>query len=104
MTIEYKDNIIDWMNRDEMYPMEDYRNDNGIAEFDIADYSKYEISAGKMPFLRFHSQTRAEEILPFPDEHTLDYSEIHWQLERWSLFQTLPNLMKFDKNAMTLLK
>lgn len=35
-----------------------------------------------------------------PNEHTLRYNEVHYELERWSLFRTLPLLLQFDRQVM----
>ena len=51
-----------------------------------------------MPFLRFHTPIRENELLPVPEDHTLDFSKIMWELERWTLFKSLPSLMEFDAN------
>ena len=59
----------------------------GQAEFDIADRDLYDASSkAKLPFLRFHSHVKEDELLPLPDHHTLDYTKIMWELERWTLF------------------
>lgn len=51
-----------------------------------------------MPFLRFHSHLKRDELLPLPDEHTLRYSDVHYELERWSLFTQLPQIVTYEKN------
>ena len=33
-----------------------------------------------------------DELLPMPNDHTLNYTELHYELERWSLFRALPLL------------
>jgi len=75
--------------------MQGYR---GAAEFDLVDRNKYDLKLpGQLPHVRFSSHIGAEELLPFPDTHTLDHNKIHWELERWTLFTALPKLMEFDK-------
>ena len=92
--VEYHDNIEHQITRDELYNMQGY---DGIPEFDIADRKNYDTQGGKVPFLRFHSHIKEDELLPIPDNHTLNYTKVHWELERWSLFKALPHLVKFDR-------
>lgn len=62
----------------------------GTPEFDMANTMMYQPGIGKMPHLRFHTTIRKDEMLPLPEKHTLNYQEIHWELENWTLFQQLP--------------
>ena len=43
-------------------------------------------------------------MLPLPEQYTLDYTQVHWELERWTLFNSLPNLVKFDGQIRNLIK
>lgn len=86
-----------------MYQMQHYPYE-GIPEFDLLDREKYDTSLpGKLPMLRFHSHIQQDELLPMPNDHTFRYSEVHYELERWSLFRALPQLMKFDQGMKQLL-
>jgi hypothetical protein len=88
MKTEQHDEIMHHISRDEAYNMQGY---DGIAEFDIADRNKYDLTqGGKLPFMRFHSHMKEDELLPLPDNHTLDYTKVHYELERWTLFMSLP--------------
>lgn len=40
------------------------------------------------------------ELAPFPARHTLDYQELHPELEGWAVFRSLPMMMSYDQ-AMT---
>ena len=99
MIIEKKDHIAGFLSQNHLYEMEGYE---GIAEFDVANFDQYQ-NTGRLPFLRFSSHIAKDELLPIPEKHTLDYSELHWELERWTLFKSLPNLINFDKNMRMLL-
>jgi hypothetical protein len=91
MNIQYQDNIDNFLERDEMYPGQNYQ---GLPEFDITDRNLYDTSQpGKMPHLRFHTHIKEDELLPVPENHTKDYSEIMWELERWTLFKSLPSIV-----------
>lgn len=96
MVIEKKDDIADFLEANEAYPGQEYQeNYKGVPEFDIAEIENYNASEGKMPFMRFHSHLKRDEVLPIPDQHTLNYQNLHWELERWTLFNQLPNLYKY---------
>lgn len=85
-----------------MFPMQHFK---GQPEFVIADHDKYDQSSGaKMPFLRFHTPIRENELLPIPENHSLDYTKVMWELERWTLFKSLPSLMEFDANVKNILE
>lgn len=100
MVIERKDNINDFLEANEAYPGQEYQeNYKGVPEFDIAEFENYNSASGRLPFLRFHTHLKRDEVLPLPDQHTLNYQNIHWELERWTLFNQLPNLYKFDKGV-----
>jgi hypothetical protein len=71
----------------------------GAAEFDLMDRDKYDLKLpGQLPHVRFNSHIGTDELMPFPETHTLDHTRIHWELERWTLFTSLPRLMDFDKD------
>ena len=58
MKTEYKDDVTNFIEVDEMYPMQNYQ---GIAEFDLFDYNKYDKSLpGMLPHLRFHTHLKAD--------------------------------------------
>jgi len=102
MRVEPKDEVAYFIEADETHNMAGY---NGQPEFDIADKRSYDTTQqGNLPFIRFHSHLEEDELLPLPDQHTLDYSKVHWELERWTLFTQLPALMKYDRNTRLLLE
>lgn len=37
------------------------------------------------------------ELPPLPSEHSYNYQEVMFELERWTIFRALPPMMKFDK-------
>lgn len=73
-----------------------------MPEFDVAEFENYNAASGRLPFLRFHSHLKRDEMLPLPEQHTLNYQALHWELERWTLFNQLPNLYKFDQSVRSL--
>jgi len=75
--------------------MQDY---HGNPAFDIANRELYDTSSpGKLPFMRFHTTIQKDELLPLPHEHSLDYNHVHWEIERWTLFKALPDILRFYK-------
>jgi hypothetical protein len=36
------------------------------------------------------------ELAPLPSEHTFNYQEVHWELEKWTIFRSLPMMMEYD--------
>ena len=96
MLVEEKTMPSDFVARDELYAMQNYQ---GIPEFDITMRENYEVPPdGKIPFLRFYSNKPDDEPLPLPDNHTLRYSDVHYELEKWTLFNQLPKLLSYDKH------
>lgn len=90
--VENKDDVANFVEKEEQYSMEKYV---GQPEFEIADRDSYDTQQpGKLPMLRFYSHLSRDEMLPLPDAHTMDYSKVHDELERWTLFTSLPNMLK----------
>jgi hypothetical protein len=101
LAVEFKDDVANLLEQNEMFPMQHYE---GIPEFDLLEREKYDASLpGKLPMLKFHSHIGQDELLPMPNDHTLKYTELHYELERWSLFRALPQLMTFDQGLRQLL-
>ena len=91
---ERQDAVSNFVEREEAFPQADYE---GAAEFDIADRECYDTrTPGKLPAVRFHSHLQKDEMLPLPPSHTLDYSKLHWELERWTVFTGLPRVLKAE--------
>jgi len=64
----------------------------GIPEFDIADHLNYDIRNGPV-YLRFHTPIGEDDTLPLPPEHSLNHGKMTWELERWTLFKQLPQML-----------
>jgi len=41
--------------------------------------------------------------LPVPEHFTLDYKDVHWELERWSIFTSLPEIIKYDARLVDIM-
>lgn len=63
-----------------------HENYEGIPEFDVTDANCVRKDGAGMPHLRFHTHIREDELLPLPAQHTMKHHDIHWELERWTLF------------------
>jgi hypothetical protein len=44
------------------------------------------------------------ELAPVPSEHTLNYQQVHWELERWTIFRGLPLMMQYDQAMLNFFK
>ena len=97
MQIERKEYAHEFMETEELFPLQRYK---GIAEFDIADRAFYsETIPGKLPHIRFSTQTMDDDLLPIPENYTKKYHEFHWEIERWTLFSNLPDLVRHSRNV-----
>ena len=62
--IEYKDDVLEFMEEEGAYPLAGF---DGIPEFAIADMESYDLSSGQLPYLRFHSHMTENEMMPLPE-------------------------------------
>jgi hypothetical protein len=70
--MEYKDNVTNHYEKDQLYPMQGYQ---GAAEWDVMDRAKYDLKLpGQLPHVRFNSHVGTEELMPMPDQHTMDHT------------------------------
>ena len=51
---------------------------------------------GSLPVFKFHTTIRNDELLPMPHDHSLKHHEFMFELEKWSLFGSLPNIMTMN--------
>lgn len=87
---------------DEAYPLQNY---HGCPEFEISNRESYTAANPRdLPMLTFHSNLEMEELAPIPNSHTLNYQELHPQLEDWAIFRSLPNLLFWDKKLLDIFK
>mmetsp|Transcript_16074 Transcript_16074/g.27138 ORF Transcript_16074/g.27138 Transcript_16074/m.27138 type:complete len:113 (-) Transcript_16074:910-1248(-) len=66
-------------------PFNGQKTDFG-SELDISDLSAYRDNGGKLPFLHLHTPVTKDELVPMPDNYNLRHNEVHWELERWTVF------------------
>jgi hypothetical protein len=72
------------LKRNQLYAMEGFQ---GIPEFTLGEKENYNTKEGEtMPYLRFHSNKPDEVALPIHDDYSLRYSDVHYEIERWNLF------------------
>jgi len=50
------------------------------------------------------SNTGLNELAPQHNDNTLNYQNFHYELERWAIFRSLPQLMNYDRSMNELLK
>lgn len=58
----------------------------------------------ELPAISYHTNIGVNELLPVPPDYTLDYQSVHWELERWSIFRSLPQMMNYDNSMNTFFK
>lgn len=83
-----------WLKTDDIEPLESYGD--SIPEFDLVDLENYN-TVDKIPFMRYYSDKPTDDPLPMPDSHTLRYSDVPYEIERWNIFCSLPMMLKYDK-------
>lgn len=44
------------------------------------------------------------ELPPLPHNHTNNYQELHYDLEKWTIFRSLPQIMQYDATMLTLMQ
>lgn len=79
-----------------MYPTHNYE---GAPEFDIANREMYKVENDEdLPSLIFHTPMDPEELSVLPPEHSYVYqTDVHFELERWTIFRSLPMLLNYDE-------
>lgn len=83
---------------DELYPMQTYK---GQPEFELFNRENFQADSPEtLPQITFTSSTSANELLPQHDDNTLDWQKLHPELESWTAFRALPELMKFDSKMI----
>lgn len=93
--IEQKTPLNYFVEEDEIYPMSNY---SGQPEYAIFERDKYNVeNDDELPSVSMSSNLAVNELPPLPSEHTLNYQEVHYELERWTIFRGLPMLMQYDQ-------
>ena len=88
--------IVDyWLESDELYPLQKFK---GQPEFAMMQRSNYNVKDDKdMPSIVMTTNMGVHELPPLPSEHTYNYQEVMFELERWTIFRALPPMLKYDK-------
>ena len=91
-----------FMEEDEVYPLANY---NGQPEFSIFERERYNVeNDDELPSVSFSTALAPNELAPLPSEHTLNYQEVHYELERWTTFRGLPMMMQYDQQMLNFFK
>ena len=65
---------------DEIYPCANF---TGQPEFSVFERERYNVENDEeLPSVTFTTNIGPNELAPLPSEHTLNYQEVHWELER----------------------
>jgi hypothetical protein len=99
---EQKTPLSYFVEEDELYPLASYQ---GQPEFSVFERERYHVeNDDELPSVSLSTNLAPNELPPMPNEHTLNYQEVHYELERWSIFRGLPMMMKFDQVMVNYLK
>lgn len=84
------------------YPMAGFK---GQPEFELFDRKNYNVNHDReLPQMTFMSNTGLSELPPQHNENTINYQQLHPELERWAIFRSLPAIMIWDKQFGDLIK
>jgi hypothetical protein len=79
---------------DEIYPCASY---TGQPEFALFERERYNVENDEeLPSVTMTTNMGPNELPPLPSDHTYNYQEVHWELERWTIFKGLPMMMQYD--------
>ena len=95
----YQSPVIDvFTNRDPADPFEQH---DFIPEFAMFDKANFQTQEGiRNPELTFQSNTGPNELPPMQPDCPMDYEKVHFDLEKWSVYRLLPQLLKWDRAMM----
>jgi hypothetical protein len=71
---------------------------SGQPEFSIFERERYNVENDEeLPSVSVSTNMAVGELAPLPSDHTLNYQEVHFELERWTIFRGLPMMMQYDR-------
>jgi hypothetical protein len=85
--------------QDELYPMQNLEPEI-LPQFAIYNKDLYRDMDGNVPDLAFTSVMGVDELGPLPPDAPQMYQRLHENLENWSIFRLMPQMLAYDK-AMT---
>ena len=85
--------------QDELYPMQNLEPEI-LPQFAIYNKDLYRDVDGNVPDLAFTSVMGVDELGPLPPDAPQMYQRLHENLENWSIFRLMPQMLAYDK-AMT---
>lgn len=87
---------------DEIYPLATYQ---GQPEFSLIERERYNVENDEeLPSVSVSTNLAVNELPPQPSEHTINYQEVHYELERWTIFRALPMMMHYDQVMVNFFK
>lgn len=91
-----------FLEEDEPYPLATY---NGQPEYSIFERERFNVeNDDELPSVSISTNLAVNELPPLPSEHTLNYQEVHYELERWTIFRGLPMMMQYDQAMLNFFK
>jgi hypothetical protein len=87
---------------DEEAPFQDYTGNPCWSIFDEENYAPgtYDTTSK----LTFHTNVPDNYLSPLPDQFTYTYQSVHYELERWSMFRLVPEILKFKTSIDNVIK
>lgn len=74
---------------------------SGQPEFAVFERERYNVDNDEdLPVVAMSTNYEVNELPPLPSDFTINYQEVHYELERWTVFRGLPIMMKFDQVMM----
>jgi hypothetical protein len=84
-----------WLENEDDYPNQ---GGKGLPEFALFNRSSYNVNdEDELPALILTTTMGVNELPPLPSEHTYNYQEVMYELERWTIFKALPGMLNYDK-------
>lgn len=80
------------------------KNAVGPVEFALTDQDSYKVEEETdLPSVMLQSELAVNELPILPNDHTYNYQEVHYELERYAIFRSLPYMLQFNDKHKELL-
>eukprot|EP00347_Sterkiella_histriomuscorum_P022338 403330831 len=79
-------------------------NFEGIVEWALLDQDTYQVEEDfELPSIVLQTDLAPNELPIIPNDHTYIYQDVHYELERYTIFRSLPSMMQFNDKHNELL-
>ena len=91
-----------FLEEDEPYPLANY---TGQPEFALFERDRYNVeNDDELPSITLSTNLQVNELPPLPSDHTYNYQDVHWELERWTIFKSFPMMLQYDQVMLNFFK